>query len=66
MAGIDGIPAISASRERPRRSVHLDPGLRPEHPLLIGRQDQRLIAGHIVRLSADVPTRLLQVLRLGD
>jgi hypothetical protein len=29
---------------------HLHPGLRPEHPLLIGSQDQRFLAGHVVRL----------------
>ena len=33
----------------------LHSGLRAEHPLLISSQDQRLLAGHVVRLGADVP-----------
>jgi len=32
----------------------LHPGLSAEHPLLIGSQYQRLLAGHVVRLGADV------------
>ena len=40
---------------RLRASQNVDPGLRAEHPLLIGSQDQRLLAGHVVRLGADVP-----------
>ena len=35
-------------------SQNLNPGLRAKHPLLIGSQDQRLLAGHVVRLGADV------------
>ena len=35
---------------RATTSEHLHPGLRPEHSLLIGGQDQRLFAGHVVRL----------------
>ena len=33
----------------------LHSGLRAKHPLLIGSQDQGLLAGHVVRLGADVP-----------
>jgi hypothetical protein len=36
-------------------SEHPHLGLRAEHPLLIGGQDQGLFAGHVVRLGADVP-----------
>jgi hypothetical protein len=54
--------AITLAPEKTRRgyrragaSEHLHPSLRAEHPLLIGSQDQRLLAGHVVRLGADVP-----------
>jgi len=40
---------------RPGDSEHLHPALGAEHPLPIGGQDQGLIAGHVVRLSRDVP-----------
>ena len=40
---------------RASASQHLHPGLRAEHPLLIGSQDQGLLAGQVVRLGADVP-----------
>jgi hypothetical protein len=33
----------------------LHSGLRAKHPLLIGSQDQRLLAGQVVGLGADVP-----------
>jgi hypothetical protein len=36
-------------------SEHPHLGLRAEHPLLIGGQDQGLFPGHVVRLGADVP-----------
>ena len=36
-------------------SQHLHAGLIPEHPLLIGGQDQGLLAGQVVRLGANVP-----------
>lgn len=39
---------------RASASQHLHPGLRAQHPLLIGSQDQGLLAGHVVRLGADV------------
>ena len=35
-------------------SKHPDIGLRPEHPLLIGSQDQGHFTWHVVRLGADV------------
>ena len=35
-------------------SEHPHLGLGTEHPLLIGSQDQGLLAGHVVRLGADV------------
>jgi len=38
----------------PGGSKHPHLGLRPKHPLLIGSQDQGLLAGHVVRLCADV------------
>jgi len=38
-----------------RSSEQLHQGLCPEHPLLIGSQDQGLLAGHVVRLGGDVP-----------
>ena len=51
-----------ATPERRRRcasgpggSEHPHLGLGTEHPLLIGSQDQCLLAGHVVRLGADVP-----------
>jgi len=54
--------AINSPPEKTRReyrracaSEHLHPGLRPEHPLLIGGDDQRLLAWHLVRLCGDVP-----------
>ena len=40
---------------RPGASQNVDPGLRAEHPLLIGSQDQRLLAGQEMRLCRDVP-----------
>ena len=40
---------------RASASQHLHPGLRTEHPLLIGGQDQGLLAGQVMRLGADVP-----------
>ena len=43
------------ARTRVSPSEHQHPGLRPEHPLLIGGQDQGLAAGHEVGLAADVP-----------
>ena len=44
-----------AHRLRPGSSEHPHLGLGTEHPLLIGSQDQGLLAGHVVRLGADVP-----------
>ena len=46
-------PGMARTRVSP--SEHLHPGLGPEHPLLIGGQDQGLAAGHEVGLAADVP-----------
>ena len=43
------MPPAPGSSEDP----HL--GLATEHPLLIGGQDQGLLARHVVRLSGDVP-----------
>lgn len=40
---------------RASASQHLHADLRAKHTLLIGRQDQGLLAGHVVRLVADVP-----------
>ena len=40
---------------RARASEHLHQGLGAEHPPLIGRQDQRLLAGQQMGLAADVP-----------
>ena len=52
----------AATPERRRRSAsgpgsseHPHFGLGTEHPLLIGSQDQGLLARHVVRLSGDVP-----------
>lgn len=42
------------SRLRPGASQHLNPGLGPKHPLLIGGKDQGLGPWHVVRLGADV------------
>ena len=46
-----------ARRENRRASAskHLHAGLRAKHPLLIGSQDQGLLAGQVVRLCRDVP-----------
>ena len=48
---------MEARREHRRASAsqHLHPGLRAEHPLLISGKDQGLLAGHVLRLGADVP-----------
>lgn len=54
--------AINSPPEKTQReyrracaSEHLHPGLRLELPLLIGCDDQRLLAGQVVRLCGDVP-----------
>ena len=44
-----------AHRLRPGSSEHPHLGLGTEHPLLIGSQDQGLLARHVVRLGTDVP-----------
>jgi hypothetical protein len=52
------IPVLEKTRRDNRRasaSQHLHPGLRTEHPLLIGGKDKGLLAGQVVRLGADVP-----------
>ena len=52
------LPVLEKTRRDNRRasaSQHLHPGLRAEHPLLIGSQDQGLLAGQVMRLGADVP-----------
>jgi hypothetical protein len=46
----------SAITSLARASVHLHQPLIAEHDLLIGGQDQRLIAGNEMRLGADVAT----------
>ena len=51
MAYRPGVPAGRGAGA----SEHVHPGLGPKHPLLIRGQDQRLFAGHVVRLSRDVP-----------
>jgi len=56
--GCGALPVLEKARRGSRRAIgsqHLNPGLRAEHPLLIGRQDQRLFAGQVVRLGTDVP-----------
>jgi len=54
-----GDAAKPESRRRcasgPGSSEHPHLGLGTEHPLLIGSQDQCLLAGHVVRLGADMP-----------
>lgn len=50
----------------PGGSEHQHPGLGAEHLLLIGSQDQGLLAGQVVRLGADVPTGFKEAWRLGD
>ena len=44
-----GVPPAPGGSEHP----HF--GLGTEHPLLIGSQDQGLLARHVMRLGADVP-----------
>jgi hypothetical protein len=39
-------------------SEHPDLSLVAQHPLVIRRQDQRLLTGHIVRRGAVVPLRI--------
>ena len=49
---------MKKARQKFRRasaSQHLHPGLRAEHPLLIGSKNQGLLPRHVVRLSRDVP-----------
>ena len=61
LSGADGCGALSVlekarrANRRASASQHLHSGLRAEHPLLIGGQDQGHLAGQVVRLGADVP-----------